>query len=325
MKHTLPVTVTLFLLFIASQAIGLLILSQNMDIIRDEAGHVTDIQPLDDWERPDISGVQSVLYILGAVLTGTVLLLLIIRFKKRMLWKAWYFLAVGMAISLSLGVFIPFEVLFTVAGHTLVVPPVMLASLIGFLLAILKFLKPNIIIHNVTEVFLYSGIAVLLVPILDLTWGALLLIAISVYDYIAVFKSKHMVAMARFQSSGSMFAGLSIPYSMESGLPVMGDLRPLDAEGASPPEGEPDMKTAILGGGDIAFPLIFSGVMMQELVKVHSVALTSALALALVVSLCAAVALFLLLMAGRKDRFYPAMPFISAGCFLGTALVFLVI
>ncbi len=324
MKHTLPVTVTLFLLFIASQAIGLWIISENMVVSVTPTGQV-EVAQRDPWERPDISGVQSVLYILGAVLTGTVLLLLIIHFRKRVLWKAWYFLAVGMAISLSLGVFIPFEVLFTVAGHTLVVPPVMLASLIGFLFAVLKFLKPNIIIHNITEVFIYSGIAVLLVPILDLTWGALLLVAISVYDYIAVFKSRHMVTMARFQSSGSMFAGLSIPYSTESGLPVMGDLRPLDGEGAPPPEGEPDMKTAILGGGDIAFPLIFSGAVMQELVKKRSVALSSALPLALVVSLCAAVALFWLLMAGKKDRFYPAMPFISAGCFLGTALVLLVV
>lgn len=323
MKHTLPVTVVLFLLFVASQAVGLWTISRDMVVSVTPTGQV-EVTQRDPWERPDVSGMESVLYIVGAILTGTVLLLLIIHFRKRTLWKAWFFLAVWMAITLSLGVFIPFEVLITLAGRTFILPSVTLASLAGFLLAVLKFSRPNIVIHNVTEVFIYSGIAVLLVPLLDLAWAALLLVAISVYDYIAVFKSKHMVAMARFQSAGSMFAGLSIPYSTESGLPVMGGLRPVDAADAPQPEGEPELKTAILGGGDIAFPLIFSGAVMQELVKARAVALSSAFPLALVVSLCAAVALFWLLMAGKKDRFYPAMPFISAGCFVGTALVFLV-
>ncbi len=320
MKHALPVTITLFLLFIASQTVGLWILSQNMDIITDESGQVTDITPKDDWERPDLEGIDSVLYIVGAILVGTILLLIIIKFKKRMLWKVWFFVAVWLTIMLALGVFLTPS----------------LALIIGLLLAVMKFYKPNIIIHNVTEVFLYSGIAVLLVPLLDLLYAGILLLVIAIYDFIAVFKSKHMVSMAKFQSTANVFAGLSIPYSTKTGNPVMASLKPLEDSPPEPPEGpemedyeyekvESSLKTAILGGGDIAFPLIFSGVLMQELIQNHGLQVNVALGAALAVSLCAGIALLGLLSYGKKDRFYPAMPFISAGCFLGTGIVYLLI
>ena len=39
----------------------------------------------------------------------------------------------------------------------------------------------------------------------------LLLALISVYDVIAVFKSKHMVSMANFQTESKVFAGLAVP------------------------------------------------------------------------------------------------------------------
>ncbi len=46
---------------------------------------------------------------------------------------------------------------------------------------------------------MYTGIAILFVPILNVFWMIILLIVISIYDAYAVWKSKHMVKMANFQ------------------------------------------------------------------------------------------------------------------------------
>ena len=72
------------------------------------------------------------------------------------------------------------------------------------------------------------------------------------------------------------------------------------------------VKTAVLGGGDMGFPLLFAAVVQ----RVYG-------ASALVVPIFAGIALLLLLLASKKDRFYPAMPFLSAGCFVGLGVALL--
>ena len=70
---------------------------------------------------------------------------------------------------------------------------------------------------------------------------------------------------------------------------------------------------AILGGGDIVFPIITSGIVMGVL----------GLKAALVTTLGATVALTLLFIYSTKGKFYPAMPFITAGLFAGMAIGYL--
>ena len=79
-------------------------------------------------------------------------------------------------------------------------------------------------------------------------------------------------------------------------------------------KGAVKVKMAILGGGDLGFPLIFAGVVFKSV----------GLYQAMIIPVFAAIALLLLLLLGRKDRFYPAMPFISAGCFVGYVAVLLI-
>jgi hypothetical protein len=50
----------------------------------------------------------------------------------------------------------------------------------------------------------------------------------------------------------------------------------------------------------------------------------AALVQAMIVSLFAGIALLILLIKGEKNKFYPAMPFISAGCFLGFGIVWMI-
>ena len=105
---------------------------------------------------------------------------------------------------------------------------------------------------------------------------------------IAVWYTKHMIKLAKFQTSLKVFAGLLIPYDKK--------------------------RAAILGGGDIGFPLLFTVVIYKSLGPS-----------ALVIPLFVALSLFLLLVYGKKNRYYPAMPYLSAGCLAGYFVTHLIV
>ena len=67
------------------------------------------------------------------------------------------------------------------------------------------------------------------------------------------------------------------------------------------------VNVAILGGGDIVFPIITAGVMFMTLGIVS----------AIFVILGATLGLAYLFFAAEKKKFYPAMPFITAGILVG--------
>lgn len=297
MKHSLMITLILVGVFFVSQIVGLAITNQYIaeKVVNETTGEVVNVTysslPL-DMQRPEIEESKSYLFILGAVLIGTVLVLLLIRFKGFKLWKMWFFFAVALCLTISFAAFIP----------------QILAILLAITVAILKIYKPNFIIHNVSEVFIYGGLAAIFVPIMNLYAVVILLLLISVYDMIAVWQSKHMVKMAQFQSESKVFAGLSIPYKLPS--KAKEGMKHVKATGKKAKE---TVKSAILGGGDIGFPLLFAGVLMKN----------STFLKVLIVPVVVTVALFLLLFFAKKDRFYPAMPFITAGCFVGYALFLL--
>jgi hypothetical protein len=73
------------------------------------------------------------------------------------------------------------------------------------------------------------------------------------------------------------------------------------------------VSVAILGGGDVVFPIIPAGVVMQQLSFWHG----------FIVSIGATIALATLLYLSEKGKFYPAMPFISIGCFIALGIAYL--
>jgi len=276
MKHTLKVTLLIAVLFLLAQIIGLNIVNGYLEIKKVIVGNQTIMQK--EWqnlpydvERPKIKEETSYIPIFFTILAATLILIIIIKLGLIKLWKFWFFLSVWFCLVIAFGAFI---------NQTL-------ALILGLLLAIAKTLRFSLILHNFTELFIYGGLAAIFVPVLNIWSISILLILISVYDAIAVWKTKHMVKMAKFQAKLKLFAGLFIPYAKN--------------------------KTAILGGGDIGFPLMFAAVVMKDY-GFYS----------LVISLFTTLALLILLIKSEKNRFYPAMPFISAGCFFGyLALLFI--
>jgi presenilin-like A22 family membrane protease len=304
MKHSLEVTLVLVALFLGAQIIGLVVTHQYIDEKQvTETGEINitykNLPSIAGvgMERPEVEPSKSIWLIAVAIVVGTVLLLLIVKMKHEILWRAWFFLAVAICLTISFAAFINSTIAF----------------IFGFLLAYLKIFRPTLIIQNFTELFVYGGLAAIFVPILNIKSAFVLLLVISLYDMYAVWKSKHMIKLAKFQTKAKIFAGMLIPYSMPK-------IKPSEKKGKKEAKETKKairkikIKTAVLGGGDVGFPLLFAGTIMVQY----------GLLKAMIIPPFVAISLFLLLMKGKKNRFYPAMPFLSIGCLAGfTALMIL--
>ena len=75
------------------------------------------------------------------------------------------------------------------------------------------------------------------------------------------------------------------------------------------------VSVALLGGGDVVFPMILSGVLL------HSIGLLPAI----FTSIGATLGLASLFYYSEKGKFYPAMPFITAGCFAALGRYYLIL
>ena len=291
MKHDLRITVVLVTIFFISQLMGLLIVNSYIDHkISKKQGEVIFKDLPYDIERPPVEQKSSFIFIFTGILIGTLLLLLLIKFKKKILWKAWFFMAVMLCLAIAFSAFIPSTI----------------ALIFSFTLAYFKVFKPTVWIHDLTEIFIYGGLAAIFVPIMNLFAVFMLLLLISIYDMIAVWKSKHMIKLAKFSTSSKTFPGLLIPYKEVK---------------IKKPAVKVRVKNAILGGGDIGFPLLFAGVVMKDVMLNNSVII--GFLKVLVIPIFSTMALFLLFIKGKKDRFYPAMPFLSMGCVMGYGLMYI--
>lgn len=300
MKHSLTITLILIAVFFVSQIVGLAVTDQYVEevVVNETTGKVENVTykelPL-DLERPEVEEDQSYIFIIIAVLVGTAIILLLMKFKGYKVWKVWFFLSVMICLSVAFAAFINQWA----------------AIILALVLAGWKTYRPNFLVHNLSEIFIYGGLAAIFVPILSITSAIILLLAISVYDMIAVWQSKHMVKMANFQTESKVFAGLSIPYQLpDKKAKKEKKTKKKVKKGTTKIRG---VKNAILGGGDIGFPLMFAGVVMKA----------TGFWNVLVIPVVVTIALFLLLYFAKKDRFYPAMPFITAGCFVGYGMMWI--
>jgi len=300
MKHTLKITLFLVFMFLIAQIIGLVIVKQYITVkdvveINQETGEemvYANISysglPL-GIERPPIGETTSFMYVLAAILIGTVLFFFIVKWKKRVLWKVWFYLAVMLCLTIALAPFIS----------------PMTAWISALILAYFKVFRPQMILHNATELLIYGGLAAIFVPVMNLLSVIILLVLISIYDMFAVWYSKHMIKLAKFQTESKVFAGLLIPYKkVQMGKKCKGGKKA-------------KVNIAILGGGDIGFPLIFAGVVMKGMLLQNP---ALGFFKTLLIPVAASIALLLLFLNSRKGRFYPAMPFLTVGCLVGWVL-----
>lgn len=296
MKHTLKITLLMVSVFFITQLIGLSVTSQYIDHKKTAISGDISFEALPyNLERPQIEESTSYIWIIAAIIIGTLLTLLLVRFKKMNLWKLWFFLAVFFTMAIAFSAFINQA----------------LAAILAFILALRKIYKPTIIISNLTEIFIYGGLAAIFVPVINIFAAFMLLILISIYDIIAVRHTKHMIKLAKFQTKSNLFAGLFIPYGKREDKVAKKEKSIIEKKGAG--------KIAILGGGDIGFPLLFAGVVMKDLM-LNNIELIGFLK-TLIIPVFVSLALLYLLIKSEKNKFYPAMPYLTAGCIIGYFVV----
>ena len=298
MKHTFKIPFALIGFFLLTQFVGLAVINHYIDHKKTDETKIVEWKELPyQLERPQVKNQStSFIPIIIAVIIGTVLVLWLIRWNKPVIWRIWFFLTILLTLSIALSAFVAQWIAFGIASA----------------LAILRVFRPNVVTQNISEIFIYGGLASVFVPIINVFAAFMLLLIISVYDIIAVWKTKHMVRLAEFQTNSKVFSGLMIHYNRK------------DKSGLSKTKSAiagAKSNIAILGGGDMGFPLIFAGVVMKGLMLNETV--LAGFFKASIIPITTAIALFILLMKGQQNKYYPAMPFLSAGAIIGYFIILL--
>jgi len=335
-------------MFLATQLIGIAVISayspQVVSVVNETTGIVENvtITPTLPYgmQPPELKPEISLASIIVAIVIATALILIITKLRARLFMRIWFFAVVWISIALT---FNAFFVRFAYRNFAL------LAAALALPFAFNKVFRRNIIIHNVTELLIYPGIAAVFVPILNIWTAAALLSAISAWDIYAVWHSQIMQNMAKFQIQQlNIFPGFFVPYmskkekaklellkkgkekkqkteikireirgmvrAMKAAPEEKKKMRKIKKEKLKKEFAKIKVHLAILGGGDVAFSLIFAGVALRAFGLMN----------ALIVVAFSTIALALLFIFSKKGRFYPAMPFITAGCWAGILLSLLI-
>lgn len=313
MKHNLKITSIILGMFLLTQFIGIIVLTADPLRIEVEVnGEIQKIpNPYLEWINPPEAESQGDFIFLFSQLVilfiiAIFLLFILMKFKIEIFLRMWFFVVVSIALFLS---FIAFEKLIPYAIELKIA--LIIALAFAILLAYLKIYKRNLLLHNITELLVYPGIAVIFVPILNVFTIILLLIVISIYDAWAVWHSGIMQKMAKYQIQKlNIFSGFFIPYVSKKIKMKLKKMKKSELK-----KKKIKVNVAILGGGDVVFPIITAGVMLNALGIIS----------AILVVFGATMGLASLLYFSEKKKFYPAMPFITAGIFLGILISYALI
>jgi len=230
---------------------------------------------------------------------GTSLILFLVYFPKLKkvrgrIFKVVYFFsgAYGVLIVLSLlSSFLPNNFLFTN----------LLPLLFCALLVYRRAKHPTLLNHNLFIGLGLAGISAILGLSFQPEAFVILLALLSIYDFIAVYKTKHMQKMATSMLKSGTMMGLIIPHKFTN-------------LSASLEKVQSGKEFVILGGGDIAFPLMFS----SSLIAVYGI--TSSLVVA-AFAVFGILLTFLLFLSQKKRKPLPALPTISFFTILGYLVV----
>ena len=295
MKHNIKITAILLLMFIVTQFIGIYVVNHytsgqeelpygmETPVVEQESEFVTSLLPS----------------IIIAFIIAISLMFLLMKFKSAMILKAWFFIVVAIALGITINAFAPDYKYTSIIILAIALP-----------LAFMKIFRRNFVVHNLTELLVYPGIAAVFVPILNILTMVILLLLISGYDMWAVWHSGIMQKMARYQMNKlQIFAGFFIPYASKRVKEKIKNMKKSELK-----KGKIKINLAILGGGDVIFPIITAGVVMARL----------GLGPALMVTLGATLGLGYLFFAAEKKKFYPAMPFITIGILVMLIISYLI-
>ena len=263
MKHNIPMTLLLLTMFIVTQLIGLYVIYSDPFNIKTEVNGETQIvenPALTFIEPPEIKQESDFGFyftsIIIAFIFSIIILFLLTKFKIDFILKIWFFSVVAIALDLSFTAIFP-ESIYLISPLFYFILP----ALIAIPLAFVKIFRRNFIVHNFTELLIYPGIATIFVAILNFWSILVLLLLISLYDIWAVWHSGIMQKMAKYQINNlKIFSGFFIPYLGKKEKELVAQAKMLKSQKKLR---KIKVNVAILGGGDIVFPIILAGIVMH--------------------------------------------------------------
>ncbi|MDE1849006.1 MAG: hypothetical protein KGH55_03160 [Nanoarchaeota archaeon] len=322
MKYKFRITILILFMFILTQAIGLYVINHySPTVIVNDVQQNTSAPQLPLGLEPPALPPQSNFWtsyfpsILFSFVIAISLFFILTRFKAEFILRAWFFIVVTIALAVSLISFLPQAVIFIIS-----------ALAVSAVLAFFKIYRQNFVVHNVTELLIYPGIAAIFVALLSNpsnpnqgVYAAIALLAIiSVYDIWAVWHSGIMQKMAKYQINKlRLFGGFLIPEISEQMRLRMKKIKKSHLKNK-----RIKINLALLGGGDVVFPLIMAGVVLRRFGFITLFGIQFPVASILII-FGAALGLSCLIIFSDKKKFYPAMPFISAGAFAMLGLCYL--
>jgi len=304
MKHNTQITAILITMFIITQLIGLFVINFYST---PENKLPYGMEPPEELKQQ--STTSGLISILISFTIAVVLFFVLTRLNAVTFLRIWFFVVTTIAIGLI------FNIIFSKLAFASLI-----ALIFALPLAYFKVFKRDLLIHNLTELIIYPGIAAILVSVLFSIFGnstslgiIFLLLAISLYDIWAVWQSKFMQKMAKYQINKlKFFTGFFVPYA---GKKQRIKIKLIKQKYKTKKALEKHFKKAkikvnlaILGGGDIIFPIITAGIFYKIYASIWP---------ALIISLSATLGLLTLFILARKGKYYPAMPFITIAMYLG--------
>ena len=264
----------LVVIFLTVQTVGLV--AANQYILYLEEGTA---QPV--FENPQ--DISNAIYIFVYILALTLIILVVIKYKKRLL-VAFEGFAVFFASAVLFELLIPYSFFDIIS----------VGMIIAAVLTYYKLRYPTYLSQNIALICALSGAGAVIGVSFGLLPIIIFMLMLSIYDFLSVFWTKHMVQMAKAITE-----------------------KPMAFTAALPCKTKKIEHTFQLGGGDLAIPLMFSASVLRFYGLTPAIfAVTGAL-----------IALLLLFgtVLKKPGHALPALPPISAGAVLGFAVGILIV
>lgn len=294
MKKSISITIILLSMFIITQLIGLFVINSYFNQNQSSEEKI-EIPFFQEQSSTEYNFLEIVLSLLISFIIALAIFFFLIKKNSTNILRAWFFIVVTVSITIVL------NLIFKNIPNS-----IYLSIFLSSMFAYSKVYRRNIIVHNLSELLIYPGISVVFVQYLTPASLIFVLIAISIYDLWAVWKSGIMQKMAKYQlDSLKIFSGFMIPQLSKSQKEMIKKYSKEEKENK-----KINVRIAILGGGDVVFPIITSGIFL----------INYGFSSAIFTLVGATLGLSYIFFFGKKEKPYPAMPYITTGIFLGIVL-----
>jgi len=259
------------------QFLGLYIGNEYLSLI--EVGLA---QPV--FESPE--RIENTLFLVSYILVSTFFIILIIKYKKILL-RVVEVVVIFFALLFTLDFLFPIMIFY-----------IPLSLLLALVLIIWRFKRPSFLNQNLIIALSIPSVGAIIGASLGIIPSLLLLVLLSVYDFISVFITKHMIYMAKEMIKTPSAFSLAFPHKFKK--PVLFKV------------GKKKVRKKFhvfqLGSGDLAIPLMFSVSVLSSFSLNH--ALFTIFGSAIMLTL-------IIYFATKKPKALPAIPLISAGTLTG--------